>query len=78
MDKEQFLKMKTYFFNNILIGKNIYLKSSPEEFQNFKSFIEKTSPYDVVLDGLNIAYSHIREKNPNIMAQNVIYDIFKT
>jgi len=43
--------------SNVMIGKNIFNNSSPQELNDFKDFIETTGPYDVVVDGLNLAYA---------------------
>lgn len=44
--------------SNVMIGKNIFNNSSPQELNNFKDFIKMTGPYDVVVDGLNLAYAY--------------------
>jgi len=44
--------------SNVVIGKNIFNNSSPQELNEFKDFIESTMPYDVVVDGLNLAYAY--------------------
>lgn len=41
-----------------MIGKNIFNNSSPQELSDFKDFLEITGPYDVVVDGLNLAYAY--------------------
>lgn len=46
------------FMSNVMIGQNIFQNSSPQELQDFKDFIEITAPYDVVVDGLNLAYAY--------------------
>lgn len=49
---------------NVIIGKDIFRKSSPKELLQFKEFLSKIKPFDVVLDGLNIAYSVGTRKPP--------------
>lgn len=43
--------------SKVIIGDDIFQKTTPSEFYQFNQFIDKTKPYDIVIDGLNIAYS---------------------
>lgn len=56
LSTEEFEDLKKMFFKNVLIGKDVFLKSNPNELNDFKMFLEKIDKFDVVLDGLNIAY----------------------
>lgn len=60
----EFKKLQECFLSNVMIGKNIFNNSSPQEFNEFKDYIKMTAPYDVVVDGLNIAYAY-RQKIAN-------------
>lgn len=55
--KEEFTRLSEQFLEKVLIRKNVFLKSSPKEVVRFENFLTKTLPYDIVIDGLNVAYS---------------------
>ncbi|KAJ8680507.1 hypothetical protein QAD02_016294 [Eretmocerus hayati] len=40
----------------IVVGENLYAGTTPEELQKYRHFIKNMKPYDVVIDGLNVAY----------------------
>jgi len=44
--------------DDVIIGSDLYHKSNPEELQNFKKFVERTKPYDIVIDSLNVMHKH--------------------
>ncbi|KAJ6634895.1 Mitochondrial ribonuclease P catalytic subunit [Pseudolycoriella hygida] len=54
---EELGQLSDHFLNKVLVGRDIFTKSTPEEFQTFIRFMDKTIPYDCVIDGLNVAYS---------------------
>lgn len=51
-----------------MIGRDIFTKSTPDELVHFKDFLSKMQPFDVVLDGLNIAYSAGQRKPSDLYA----------
>lgn len=67
--KEEFDKLCSSFLQKVLIRKNVFLKSTPEELIKFENFIEKTAPFDCVIDGLNVAFSSGIKKSPVVHAK---------
>lgn len=53
---EEFERLKEAMMEIALIGDNAFLKTTPDELKKFVNFIEITAPFDIVLDGLNIAF----------------------
>uniref|UniRef100_A0A0A9WNQ5 ribonuclease P n=2 Tax=Lygus hesperus TaxID=30085 RepID=A0A0A9WNQ5_LYGHE len=53
---EDFELLRSAFLDPVLVGRDVFQKTSPEELNSFHKFLEKVLPVDVVLDGLNIAY----------------------
>ncbi|KAK9872163.1 hypothetical protein WA026_016217 [Henosepilachna vigintioctopunctata] len=54
---EMFEELKDKFITNVIVGKNIFSKTTPEEFARFQSFLKTIDDCSVVIDGLNVAYS---------------------
>lgn len=48
--------------DRIIIGSDVYRNTNPKELLNFKKFIEKTKPYDIVIDGLNLTYAQSKSE----------------
>lgn len=53
---------------NVVIGKSLFSRTTPQELQSFIDLVNRTKPYDFVIDGLNIGYMQIG-KDLNIPPQ---------
>lgn len=54
-----------------MIGADIFRKTTPEEIKEFKNFVKMTAPYDIVIDGLNIAFTAGKTHSPQSLARTV-------
>ncbi|CAH1402460.1 unnamed protein product [Nezara viridula] len=77
IDESEFKKMRDAFLNPVLIGKDIFHKSKPEEFKSFINFLERIEHTDVVLDGLNIALSPTNRKHDLQLSAGVLCRVVK-
>ena len=73
--EEEFKKLCDAFLEPVLIGKDIFLKTRPEEFQDYLSFLKKVGKVDVVLDGLNIAYAAGAKTTPFVFSK-MVYTLY--
>lgn len=68
--EDEFNSIKKEFFENVIIGKNVFSKTNPKEIEHFKKFVSNMGKFDVVVDGLNVAYS-TGSKSPSVMSSLV-------
>ncbi|XP_071440859.1 mitochondrial ribonuclease P catalytic subunit isoform X2 [Hetaerina americana] len=77
ISKSEFQALSKTFLEKVLVGPDVFTKSSPEEVKAFQELIAKEAPYNTVIDGLNVAYSGGVERrgsrtNPASILQNVV------
>lgn len=66
---------------NLIIGENAFCGTSPEELKRYILFIKTMKPYDIVIDGLNVAFSCRKRGEPGSLSHVNIknsYDSFHT
>ncbi|XP_052750344.1 mitochondrial ribonuclease P catalytic subunit [Galleria mellonella] len=73
---EQFKMLQENVKEKLIVGSNLFLKTSPDELNRFLEFLEKTAPYDVVLDALNIAYAGKRGPMDRYRVLNYVVDYY--
>ncbi|CAL1526874.1 unnamed protein product [Lymnaea stagnalis] len=52
----EFEKLQKVFLDQVIVGSNIFYKSTPDEMKNLIAFVKRKGPFDVVIDGLNVIH----------------------
>lgn len=65
----EFQNMATRFLEDIIIKSDVFIKSNPKEIERFKKFVDKSVPFDCVIDGLNVAYSQGNKLGPKVYSK---------
>lgn len=55
---EEYRQLRDSVMTDIIQGRDVFNKTTPEELERFKLFVKKKPPFDVVVDGLNVANIH--------------------
>lgn len=71
LNRQEFEKLSNNFFNDVMIRNDVFIKTNPAEVKNFMRFVDKTAPFDCVIDGLNVAFSHGAQQSSKMFARNV-------
>ncbi|XP_015594051.1 mitochondrial ribonuclease P catalytic subunit [Cephus cinctus] len=70
LTSEEFDSLSTLLLQNVIVGKDTYQKTTPKELKFFINYVESTKPYDVVIDGLNVAYAQAGQ-SPKLLAKQL-------
>ncbi|XP_048046812.1 mitochondrial ribonuclease P catalytic subunit isoform X1 [Megalobrama amblycephala] len=55
LTEEEYAHLKDEVMKKVIEGSDIFNKTTPEELKSFKSFVKQRPPFDIVIDGLNVA-----------------------
>uniref|UniRef100_A0A3P8UCC5 Mitochondrial ribonuclease P catalytic subunit n=1 Tax=Cynoglossus semilaevis TaxID=244447 RepID=A0A3P8UCC5_CYNSE len=56
---EEYQQLKDRVMTDVIQGPDIFTKTTPRELGYFKEFVKQRAPFDVVVDGLNVASSNV-------------------
>lgn len=56
LSDEDYENLKNIVINRILIGQDIFKNTMPYELEKFFNLMELYAPFDIIIDGLNVAY----------------------
>lgn len=57
LSQEEFATLKKAVYESSIVGKDIFRRTTPKELDRFREFTANMPQYDVVIDGLNVAYA---------------------
>ncbi|GFS24787.1 mitochondrial ribonuclease P protein 3 [Elysia marginata] len=69
--QDEFEAIQKAFLDQVIVASNIFYKSTPDEVENFVKFVERTGPYDVVIDGLNVLNKQKRPRQADVLDRTV-------
>uniref|UniRef100_UPI00398EACF7 mitochondrial ribonuclease P catalytic subunit isoform X2 n=1 Tax=Pristiophorus japonicus TaxID=55135 RepID=UPI00398EACF7 len=55
LNEEEYSVLRECVMNDVIQGKDVFKKTTPLELQHFQTFVKNRPPFDVVIDGLNVA-----------------------
>jgi hypothetical protein len=67
--EEEFQTLQCAFMDRVVVGKDVFRNTTPEEIKGFLHFVKMTAPYDMVIDGLNVAFAGGSKKTLSLQSQ---------
>ncbi|MBN3294859.1 MRPP3 ribonuclease, partial [Amia calva] len=57
LSEDEYRQLRDSVMRDVIEGPDVFNKTTPEELETFKRFVKRKPPFDVVIDGLNVANS---------------------
>ncbi|XP_072023572.1 mitochondrial ribonuclease P catalytic subunit-like [Amphiura filiformis] len=73
ISQEQFEELRRQLLEKVIKGTDIYRQTTPDELESFLNFVNEGAPYNIIIDGLNVAYTC--SKAAGYMRYKVLYDL---
>uniref|UniRef100_T1JCD8 Mitochondrial ribonuclease P catalytic subunit n=1 Tax=Strigamia maritima TaxID=126957 RepID=T1JCD8_STRMM len=68
----EFSRLREDVMNSVIRGKDVFLKTNSTELRSFENFVKMTGPYDIVVDGLNVAYNNLARGSKYELSKQLI------
>ncbi|XP_072842462.2 mitochondrial ribonuclease P catalytic subunit [Pogona vitticeps] len=68
---EEYNILKEKIMKDVIEGADTFRKTTPEELEQFRKFVDRHSPFDIVIDGLNVAKTSVRFNSSEILLEVV-------
>lgn len=63
LDDGEYARLRAALMERVVLGDDVFLGSNPAEIDRFRRFVAKEAPFDIVVDGMNVAYRHCGNKD---------------
>uniref|UniRef100_A0A2D4JDU4 Mitochondrial ribonuclease P catalytic subunit n=1 Tax=Micrurus lemniscatus lemniscatus TaxID=129467 RepID=A0A2D4JDU4_MICLE len=73
LSKEEFINVKEKIKRDVIEGTDLFRNTSPQELERFQRFVNEHPPFDVVIDGLNVAKTTLRNPASKTLLDVVFY-----
>ncbi|XP_032086742.1 mitochondrial ribonuclease P catalytic subunit [Thamnophis elegans] len=73
LNEEEFINVKEKIKRDVIEGTDIFRNTSPQELERFQTFVNKHPPFDVVIDGLNVAKTTLLSPSSKTLLDVVDY-----
>ena len=60
LNRTDFEKMKSIFYEDVMVRNNTFINSNPEELADFERVLQRQEPFDYVIDGLNVMFNQLK------------------
>lgn len=68
---EEFDGLRDEVLNRVLVGGDVFKNTTPTELEHFRFQVARHAPFDLVVDGLNVAYMSGTNVGPMVTANMV-------
>ncbi|XP_063146111.1 mitochondrial ribonuclease P catalytic subunit isoform X2 [Candoia aspera] len=73
LSQEEFIILKEKIKTDVIEGTDVFRNTSPQELERFQRFVNKHPPFDVVIDGLNVAKTAHLSPSSKTLLDVVLY-----
>ncbi|XP_070787482.1 mitochondrial ribonuclease P catalytic subunit isoform X2 [Pituophis catenifer annectens] len=73
LSEEEFINVKDKIKKDVIEGTDIFRNTSPQELERFQRFVNEHPPFDVVIDGLNVARTTPLNPSSKTLLDVVVY-----
>ncbi|XP_072617516.1 mitochondrial ribonuclease P catalytic subunit isoform X3 [Vulpes vulpes] len=67
LSSEEYESLKGKIMKDVIDGGDLYKKTTPQELERFQNFVKYCPPFDIVIDGLNVAKTFPKARESQVL-----------